>query len=103
MLSALENFVFLSQSVFNCDREFMFSTLAKAYRYAGSCRTKMTNYILYHFFNCSNNCTKMSEVWVRMQEDGFVPSDRLKGIMAVPFVAEQKPIPFHVPVEGIIL
>jgi hypothetical protein len=42
----------------------------------------------------------MHEVWVRMQEDGFVPSDRLKGIMAAPFVAEEKPIPFHVPLEG---
>lgn len=42
----------------------------------------------------------MHEVWVRMQEDGFVPSDHLKGIMAAPFVAKEKPIPFHVPLEG---
>jgi len=42
----------------------------------------------------------MNEVWVRMQEDGYVPSDKLKCTMAIPFIVKEKPIPFHVPLEG---
>ena len=39
----------------------------------------------------------MSEIWVRMQEEAFVPSDDLKLKMAAPFIKEGKEAPFAVP------
>jgi hypothetical protein len=44
-----------------------------------------------------NDSNKMGEVWVKMQEEGFIPSDALKLKMAVPFAKEGKDTPFQVP------
>ena len=51
-------------------------------------------------FEWQNDCAKMSEVWVRMQEEAFVPSDDLKRKMAVPFIKEGKQAPFAVPLQS---
>jgi hypothetical protein len=41
----------------------------------------------------------MTEVWVCMQEEGYIPSDSLKAKMAEAFRHDGKPAPFQVP-EG---
>ena len=42
----------------------------------------------------------MTELWVRMQEEGYVPSDAVKSKMAEAFQQEGKPAPFQVPIQG---
>jgi hypothetical protein len=39
----------------------------------------------------------MTELWVRMQEESYTPSDALKLKMATAFEADGKPAPFQVP------
>ncbi len=39
----------------------------------------------------------MGEVWLKMQEEGYVPSDELKLKMAIPFEKEGKATPFQIP------
>ena len=43
----------------------------------------------------------MTELWVQMQEEGYIPSDSLKSQMANAFKKDGKPVPFQVPIQGI--
>ena len=58
-LDELENFVALSQSIFACDREFMYSTLVSTLEQV-------------------KEAVRINDVWVNMQEEDFVPSEELK-------------------------
>lgn len=75
-LEALEKFVQLTQPVFGCDREFLYTKLVGAY---------------------SDNAVKMNDIWVNMQEEGFAPSDALKLKMADAFRGAQMQVPFELP------
>ena len=77
-LDELENFVLLSQPIFGCDREFIYSTLVSA-------------------FVKADEVNRIQETWVNMQEEDFSPSEKLKLQMANALHAKGYPIPFEVP------
>ena len=61
MHEAFEDLIGLMEPVFSCDREYMYSRLISLH---------------------SHDPKKVRDIWVKMQEEGFIPSDGLKTTLA---------------------
>ena len=77
-LDNLENFVKFCRPVFACNREFMYSSLISA------CAKQ-------------NDCNRIEEAWINMQEEDLTPSDALKLQISKALQAEGRPVPFIIP------
>jgi len=77
-ITAVEDMVRLSKSIFGCDRDFMFSQLVDT---------------------VAADVDRVEEVWMEVQEEGHAPSDSLKLAIASALQAGGREVPFEVPQE----
>ena len=77
-LYALEKFVQFCRPIVGCDREFMYSFLISEYER-------------------ENDTIKIKDAWVDMQEEDFIPSEKLKIQMANALESKGFSVPFVIP------
>ena len=75
---ACENFVALTKNIFGCDRDYLYSKLVRTHQ---------------------DDPDKVEDIWVLIQEEGHVPSDKVKVQIAKALTKYDRAVPFEKPEE----